>query len=195
MEAQQQTDALTLLEQRWQKRLDRERTARKEAERLLEEKSLALYERNVELRELASNLEKLVDQRTNELAVALKKAQAATLAKSEFLATMSHEIRTPLNGVLGMAQLLFDTELSEQQREYVSNLKNTSNTLLAIINDVLDFSKIEVGKLELESISYDLYQLVKEVCAIFKLQAQQKGLSLQVEFNELVPRWIVGDPT
>lgn len=195
MEASQQTDALTLLEQRWQKRLDRERAARKEAERLLEEKSLALYERNVELRELASNLEKLVDQRTNELAVALKKAQAATLAKSEFLATMSHEIRTPLNGVLGMAQLLFDTELSEQQREYVSNLKNTSNTLLAIINDVLDFSKIEAGKLELESISYDLHQLINEVCAIFKLQAQQKGLSLQVEVDELVPRWIVGDPT
>lgn len=180
---------------RWQKRIERERIARTEAERLLEEKSLALYERNVELRELASNLEKLVDQRTSELEIALKKAQAATVAKSEFLATMSHEIRTPLNGVLGMAQLLSDTTLNDQQREYVSNLKNTSNTLLAIINDVFDFSRIEAGKLELERIDYDLHQLVNEVCAIFQLQAQQKGLSLRLELSPSVPQWIVGDPT
>lgn len=195
MEIQPSVDAITALEMRWQKRIDRERIARKEAERLLEEKSLALYERNVELRELASNLEKLVDQRTSELEIALKKAQAATVAKSEFLATMSHEIRTPLNGVLGMAQLLSDTTLNDQQREYVSNLKNTSNTLLAIINDVLDFSKIEAGKLELERIDYDLHQLVNEVCAIFQLQAQQKGLSLRLELSPSVPQWIVGDPT
>ena len=182
-------------EARWQKRLERERVARKEAERLLEEKSLALYERNVELSSLATNLEQMVEQRTSELAIALQKAQAATLAKSEFLATMSHEMRTPLNGVLGMAQLLLDTALTVQQQDYVSNLNNTGNTLLAIINDVLDFSKIESGKLELEAINLNLHQLVKEIGSLFQLQAQQKNLHMTVEIDAKVPKWIIGDPT
>ena len=122
-------------EERFLKRLEREKLARKEAERLLEEKSLALYQSNQTLQELANQLEQKDLQRTTELQLALTKAETATQAKSEFLAIMSHEIRTPLNGIIGMAQLLTMTSLSDEQKEYLKTISSSSNALLLLIND------------------------------------------------------------
>jgi signal transduction histidine kinase len=128
----------------------RERTARKEAERLLEEKSLALYQANQSLKALASSLEQQVAERTAQLSSALERAEASTRAKSDFLAMMSHEIRTPMNGILGMAELMEFTPLNAEQRGYLATVRSSGNALLVLSDDILDLSKIESGKLALE---------------------------------------------
>lgn len=189
------TPALNPVEQRWQKRLERERLARKQAETLLEDKSLALYKANLELRELADSLEKKVTLRTEELSKALQTAEAATRAKSDFLATMSHEIRTPMNGVIGMTDLLSHTALNEEQQHYLSVLKSCGHSLLGLINDILDYSKIEAGKLELEMISVNPRQLLEELKFVFHAQAEAKGIRLILEIAPEVPLWIETDPT
>jgi len=131
----------------------------------------------------------------DELAKAGVAAEAASRAKSEFLASMSHEIRTPLNAVLGYAELLEETGLDEEQAGYVRVLRAGGDALLSLINDILDLSKIEAGGLELESIDFDLSDLVEKTRAIMSVRTDEKGLGLECRIAEDVPTWLAGDPT
>ena len=129
-----------------------------------------------------------------QLKTARAEAEAASRAKSAFLANMSHEIRTPMNGVVGMSELLSDTGLTEEQRLYVDTIKNSGEALLVIINDVLDYSKIEAEKLQLHPEPFDLERCIHEVIMLLQSSAQDKNLSLLVDFDLFLPTAYIGDP-
>ncbi len=147
-----------------------------------------------ELENHRQNLERLVRDRTSELEAARGAAEKAANAKAEFLANMSHEIRTPMNAVIGLAHLLLKTEMTGKQRDFVSRIQGAGQMLLGLINDILDYSKIEAGQMHLEATEFCLDEVLANVTTIIQTRAQEKGLELHYVVDPGVPSHFIGDP-
>ena len=172
----------------------RERKAREEAERLLEVKSREVFEANRRLETEARRLDAAVAARTADLETALAKAEAGERAKAQFLANMSHEIRTPLNGVVGMAQALMLEDLTPAQREKIDIIVSSGHSLTALLNDVLDISKIDAGKIEIAPVVGDVLDLLHHTHQLFEIEAAEKGIQLRLWHEPGIPRALLFDP-
>ena len=155
----------------------------------------ALKEKNNALNNYQQHLEEMVNKRTEAIRRLNDQLTTVSQAKTDFLANMSHEIRTPMNGVFGVAELLKDTSLDDNQHEYVQTIQNSCKALITVINDILDFSKIESGNLDLENIPFNLEQMIYDCGSIFALKASDQNLRFTINIEKNTPKAIHGDPT
>lgn len=184
---------------RAQRRAERERQARKQAEFLLEQKSRELYESNLQLTQAKEELEARVRERTEQLEQALAQSESARKAKTEFLAMMSHEIRTPMTAILGFTELILEEEQAARdpssQLDSIRTIHRNGQHLLDIINDILDISKIEAGKLEVELRPCSPVAIVEHVRDLMRVRAQDKGIQFETSIETELPRLIATDAT
>ncbi len=168
----------------------------KEANQLLDKRSRELEENQhiiMGMMEDANDARESLEQANRQLLIAREKAEQATRAKSDFLASMSHEIRTPMNGIIGTASLMRDTTLSAEQQEYLRIIQTSGDALLTLLNDILDFSKIEAGKLDLETKPFDLREVCEHITELLTPTALEKGVDLVLRYSPSTPPSVIGD--
>ena len=187
--------SINMNEERLIKRYERERQARQAAEIVLEQKSLELFQRNQELEEFKNNLEKQVFERTSEAEKAKTEARSANQAKSQFLANISHATMTPLTAIIGFAEVLLQHTLSgEESTQHLTSIIGSGRHLTTLLGEMLDISKIENQKLELETLRFNLPNLLQDIQQIYLFNCQKEQLDFSLVIDSVIPEWIVADP-